>query len=283
MSAQVADYLIMLRPSQWLKNLMIYFPPFLGGTLLLPGKLQAGFLPFGAFCLMASSTYIFNDLCDRHNDSHHPIKKHRPIPSGAVSLRGASVLCVLLLAPALWLGWSVSPTFLLLMLTYLGISVAYSLKLKEVPVVDLFCVSSGFLLRLQAGGDAFAIHISHWLFLSVFLLSLFLSTGKRLGELNALGIGAAAHRKALKHYPEGFLDILLALTGSAVLVTYTMYVITRHALVYTVILCCFGLFRFILRVKSGMGGDPTDSLLRDRQLLAVSVLWALMFSWIVYR
>ena len=107
--------------------------------------------------------------------------------------------------------------------------------------------------------------------------------GKRLGEMSALGAGAGAHRKSLLLYPDGFLDSILSLSGAAVLVTYTMYVITRHALVYTVILCCFGLLRFIFRVKAGMGGDPTDSLLKDRQLFAVSLLWAVMVAWIVYR
>lgn len=277
------QYLKILRPAQWLKNLMIFFPPFLGGAILAPGVLQTGAVPFAAFCLAASSTYVLNDLCDRQNDRHHPVKRHRAIPSGAVAPSVAVLVCLLLLAPALWLGWLVSTGFFLLLAAYLAISVCYSLKLKELPVLDLFCISSGFLLRLQAGGEAFGIHVSQWLFLSVFLLSLFLSTGKRLGELNALGESAGVHRKSLLHYPEGFLDLVLALTGAAVLVTYTMYVITRHALVYTVILCCFGLFRFMFRVKAGLGGDPTDSLLKDRQLFAVSVLWVLMFFWIVYR
>ena len=279
----IAGYLKILRPSQWLKNLMIFFPPFLGGVFFRPGVPEAGAAPFAAFCLAASSAYVLNDICDRQNDSHHPAKKLRPIPSGAVPLSRAWLLCALLLAPALWLAASVSATFLLLLLVYLAISAAYSLKLKEIPVLDLFCVSSGFLLRLQAGGEAFHIVISQWLFLSVFLLSLFLSTGKRLGEMSALGAGAGAHRKSLLLYPEGFLDSILSLSGAAVLVTYTMYVITRHALVYTVILCCFGLLRFIFRVKAGMGGDPTDSLLKDRQLFAVSLLWAAMVAWIVYR
>lgn len=283
MNAKVVNYLLILRPAQWLKNLMIYFPPFLGGAILWPGVVQTGFLPFVAFCLAASATYIFNDLCDRRNDGHHPVKKHRPIPSGAVPLPAAALLCVFLLVPVLWLGWLVSPAFLLLLIAYLSISAAYSAKLKEIPILDLFCVSSGFLLRLQAGGEAFGIAVSPWLFLSVFLLSLFLSTGKRLGEMNSLGTGAGAHRKTLSLYPQGFLDGILSLSGAAVMVTYTMYVVTRPALIYTVILCCFGLFRFIFRVKSGMSGDPTESLVKDRQLLCVSLIWAFTVSWVVYR
>ncbi|WP_246014614.1 decaprenyl-phosphate phosphoribosyltransferase [Geomonas oryzae] len=280
---KVTDVARMIRPAQWLKNLMLFFPPFLGGYFINPELLLRGVAPFVAFCLAASSTYVLNDLCDRENDSHHPKKKLRPIASGRVTSAAAAVFCLALLVPALLLAVGVSAGFTALLLAYLAISALYSLKLKEIPVVDLFCISSGFLLRLQAGGEVFGVVISQWLFLSVFLLSLFLSTGKRLGESTSLGSVAGAHRRSLKLYPEGFLDGVLVLSGAAVLVTYTMYVITRHALVYTVILCCFGLLRFIFRVKSGMGGDPTESLLKDRQLLAVSVAWTLMVSWIVYR
>jgi len=183
---------------------------------------------------------------------------------------------------SLVLGYMVSFTFFLLLLAYLAISAAYSLKLKEIPIIDLFCISAGFLLRLQAGGEAFGIYISEWLFLSVFLLSLFLSTGKRVGEMNFLGDVAGVHRKSLLAYPDGFLDGILYMSGGAVLVTYAMYVISRHALAYTVVLCCFGLLRFIYRVKTGLGGDPTDSLLKDGPLFAVSFLWVMMVSWIIY-
>jgi len=279
---KISTYLKMLRPAQWLKNLMIFFPPFLGGVILRPGVLEKGLVPFAAFSLTASSTYILNDICDRENDSHHPKKRNRPLPSGEVSLATASMIGLLLVVPGLWLAHTVSHVFFLQVLSYLVISTAYSLKLKEIPLVDLFCISSGFLLRLQGGGEAFGIPVSDWLFLSVFLLSLFLSTGKRLGELGSLGDGAGAHRKSLESYPVGFLDGVLTLSGSAVLVTYTMYVISRHALIYTVVLCCFALLRFFLRVKSGLGGDPTESLLKDRPLLIVSMLWAVMVGWIVY-
>jgi decaprenyl-phosphate phosphoribosyltransferase len=118
--------------------------------------------------------------------------------------------------------------------------------------------------------------------LSVFLLAIFLSTGKRLYEKNALGENAANHRKALESYPPGFLDGTMYMTGGAVLVTYTLYVIEHQVLIYTVPLCCFGLLRYILRVKSGLGGDPTESLVRDVPLLVVGVLWVLMVGWGIY-
>ena len=272
----------LLRPKQWLKNLMLFFPPFLGGELLQPGLLSAGLAPFASFCLASSATYVLNDLMDRHHDAHHPRKKLRPIPSGRVSLQSACLIALCCLAASLYLASAVSSSFLLILLAYLVISVCYSLKLKELPVVDLFCISSGFLLRLQAGGEAFGIVITEWLFLSVFLLAVFLATGKRLGEKNSLGENAGGHRKSLLGYPDRFLEGTMYMTGAAVLVTYTQYVIFRHVLVYTVPLCCFGLLRFIMRVQAGQGGDPTESLLTDGPLFVVGLLWALMIGWGVY-
>ena len=275
-------YLRLLRPVQWLKNLMLYFAPFLGGAILRPGVLGKGTLPFVSFCLASSATYVLNDLADRENDAQHPRKKERPLPSGKVSPLGAGILGGGCLAASLYLGSRVSPVFLALLLAYLTISVCYSCKLKELPIVDLFCISSGFLLRLEAGGEAFGIRISDWLFLSVFLLAVFLSTGKRLGEKSILGEKAGGHRKSLLSYPDGFLQGTMYMTGGAVLVTYTQYVIARHALIYTVPLCCFGLLRFIMRVQGGQSGDPTESLLKDLPLFIVGILWAVMVGWGIY-
>jgi decaprenyl-phosphate phosphoribosyltransferase len=272
----------LLRPTQWLKNLMLFFPPFLGGLLLQPGLLARGAVPFVSFCLGSSATYILNDILDRHNDARHPKKMARPIPSGRVSLPVASALALCALGASLWLACGVSALFLKLLIAYLVIAACYSLKLKELPVVDLFCISAGFLMRLEAGGEAFGIAISDWLFLSVFLLAIFLATGKRLGEKQTLGEDAGGHRKALLGYPEGFLQGTMYLTGAAVLVTYTQYVIARHVMIYTVPLCCFGLLRFIMRVQSGQGGDPTESLLKDLPLFIVGFLWAAMIGWGLY-
>lgn len=279
---KMISYLKLLRPTQWLKNLMLYFPPFLGGIMLEPGLLQKGLSPFVSFSLASSATYIFNDLLDRHHDVHHPRKRGRPIASGQVAPLTAGVIAAGCLAVSLSLAARLSETFLLLLVAYLVISTCYSIKLKQLPIVDLFCIASGFLLRLEAGGEAFAMEISDWLFLSVFLLALFLATGKRLGEKQFLGEKAGGHRKALLGYPAGFLEGAMYMTGGAVLVTYTQYVITKDVMIYSVPLCCFGLLRFIMRVQSGQGGDPTESLLRDLPLFIVGLLWAVMIGWGLY-
>lgn len=278
----IVHYLTMMRPSQWLKNLMLFFPPFLAGRALLPGIFTTGLPIFCAFCLVSSAGYIFNDLLDRRRDLHHPQKCLRPLPSGTVSVRGAALLSVLLLVSGLSLASLTSFPVLLLLLGYAVISLLYSLALKNIPVVDLFCISAGFLIRLQAGGELFQIPISSWLFVTVFLLAMFLSTGKRLSESRALGDAAGDHRASLARYPEGFLAGTLYMTGCSVLVTYTMYALNKPRLILSVPLCLFGLLRYMLRVSSGKSGDPTESLLKDRVLFVVGLLWVVMVVWSLY-
>jgi decaprenyl-phosphate phosphoribosyltransferase len=275
-------YIRLLRPAQWLKNFMLFFPPFLGGLMMQPGLIQKGILPFISFCAVSSSTYIFNDILDARNDAQHPVKKFRPIPSGAIAKNSALILGFILACTGITLAFLCSTTFLLLLLIYLAIVTAYSFKFKDIPIVDIFCISAGFLLRLQAGGEVFGVQISDWLFLTVFLLAIFLSTGKRLGERTMLGKGAGSHRKSLLGYPDGFLDGIMYMTGAAVLVTYTMYVISRHTLIYTVPLCLFGLLRYVFLVKSGKSGDPTESLYKDKTLFLVGFFWAFMVGWSLY-
>lgn len=281
---KILAYVRLLRPVQWLKNLMLVFPPFLGGTLFYEASFSMILNPFASFCIASSATYIINDLADCNADKEHPVKKYRPLPAGDVDVGTSLWLAGFFLVIALILAASVSGEFLALLLGYLAVSLLYSFSLKNYPLFDLFCIASGFILRLLAGGVAFGVHISEWLFLSVFILALFLSTGKRFSEKKSLGEQAVHHRKALFAYPAGFLDGLLFMTGSAALVTYTMYVVGRHStiLLYTVPLCCFGLLRYLLRVHSGKGGDPTESLTRDLPLLLTGIIWLLMVGWGIY-
>ncbi|MFZ4855375.1 MAG: decaprenyl-phosphate phosphoribosyltransferase [Desulfuromonadaceae bacterium] len=278
------SYLSLLRMRQWLKNLMLYFPPFLGGTLFSLGFNRYTLLPFSAFCLVSSASYICNDVFDRHNDRHHPDKRTRAIASGRISIAPALLFAAILYICSLLMAWNISGMFLVVMLTYVVISVVYSIRLKEIVLLDVFSISACFLLRLQAGGVAFNVAIPEWLFASVFLLSVFLSSGKRLAEKQGLGEHALRHRKALMAYPKGFLEGVMYMSGSTVLVTYTMYVISRHSmlLIYSVPLCCFGLLRYLFRIRTGKSGDPTESLVRDVPLLLVGILWVCMVGWGIY-
>lgn len=277
-----AVYLTMLRPTQWLKNLMLFFPPFLAGQALHSELLSKGVLPFIAFCLVSSSGYIFNDLMDRERDQHHPQKRMRPIPSGAVSACSAGVMAAALAACGLLMALSVSSATAGWLLLYLAVSAAYSFKLKNLPIIDLVCIASGFLIRLQAGSLVFQVPLSHWLFVTVFLLAIFLSAGKRLAEIRSMKDTATEHRRSLAGYPRGFLLATLYVTGTTVLITYALYTLQKPKLIYSVPLCALGLLRYLLRVNAGKSGDPTESLLKDPILFVISIVWVAMVIWSIY-
>lgn len=280
---QLTAYITLLRPRQWLKNLMIFFPPFLSGAFPPAVMLTKGVLPFAAFCCVSSAAYLFNDLMDCERDRVHPEKKRRPLPSGQVSPASVVVLIGVFLAAGAFLSLQLPGMFSLYVGLYLVFSVLYSLFLKELPIIDVFCISLGFVLRLYGGGEAFNVLVSDWLFLSVFLLAIFLGFGKRYSERRILGGHAGRHRKNLEDYPEGFLESALYLSGAAVLITYAMYAISKPAMVYTVPLCVFGLMRYLMRIKSGRGGDPTSALLNDLTLLVTGILWVVLVGWCVYQ
>lgn len=278
----IKAYLIMLRPTQWLKNLMLFFPPFLAGHIYIPGDGFSGLLLFCTFCLVSSAGYILNDLLDREHDYHHPTKKLRPISSGEVSITGAILISAIMFICGLLMAASISFSCFLMLAGYAVVSTSYSFGLKKIPIVDIFCVSAGFIIRLIAGGELFHISISPWLFLTVFLLAVFLGTGKRVSELMILGDMAVKHRASLAHYPPGFMDASMYMTGAAVLVTYSMYALNKQTLIYSVPLCLFGLLRYMLRIATGKSGDPTESLLKDPWLLFVGMVWVLMVCRSVY-
>jgi 4-hydroxybenzoate polyprenyltransferase len=272
-------FLRILRPKQWLKNLMLLFPPLFGGILFTPEVINNILLPILSFCLASSANYAINDVVDAEKDACHPVKRKRPIPSGAMTPQTGVIIGCSLFILAVVMGFFVSLPFLLALLAYLIISFAYSFKLKDMPVVDIFCIAAGFLVRLHAGGLAYGVHISDWLFLTVFLLALFLSIGKRIAEKQLLGDECDCHRPVLVAYPQDFLYGAMYMTGAAVLVTYAMYVVAHPGLLYTILLCCFGLLRYMYQVMKGASGDPTEALFRDKVLLVVGLVWIVSVGW----
>lgn len=250
-------------------------------TILKPSAL----LPFAVFCMASSASYIINDCKDRIHDSHHPEKKKRPIASGQISVPAGIILVTVLLIAAFALAWHILPLFCNYVALYFLVSLVYTFWLKNLILLDILCISAGFLIRLVAGGAAFAIPVSIWLFLCVFLLALFLSAGKRLSEKQRLGDSATIHRKALISYSGKFLEGIMLVTGSSVLIAYTQYVISRNSrlLLYTVPLCLFGLMRYYFRINNkNSSGDPTESLTRDVPLFITGTLWTIMVGWGIY-
>ncbi|HHL52794.1 MAG TPA: decaprenyl-phosphate phosphoribosyltransferase [Flammeovirgaceae bacterium] len=272
----------LLRPQQWLKNIILFFPSFFNGSLTTDFSRPSLLLALVSFCLISSAMYIFNDLADIKEDQQHPQKRHRPLAAGIITPGSAlRVAAILILLTCLTAG-SLSGVFLILLAGYVIISLLYTHFLKHIAILDIICVSVGFLIRLQAGGVASHIHISEWLFISVFLLAAFLSTGKRVYEKDSLGAEAVHHRASLDLYPAGFLDGMMFITGAAVMITYSLYVITKPGLIYTLPICFFALLRYTFLAKNKVVGDPTEAILRDSPLFISSLFWAIMVAFIIY-
>jgi len=261
---------------------MLIFPPLFGGALFRLEVCLELVIPVLAFCLASSANYAFNDVLDADKDALHPTKKNRPIPAGKVSKKSALFLSVLLLMGALLSAFYTSRPFMWMLIAYVLLMGGYSVWLKHFALLDIFCIAAGFLLRLEAGGNATRIPVSSWLFLSVFFLAVFLSTGKRFGEKLVLDNVASSHRKTLADYPDTYLDGLMLMTGTAAMLTYALYSIDHAPLIYSVPLCCLGLFRYLFWIKKGNSGDPTEALLQDRMLLGISIVWMTLVAYVVY-
>lgn len=272
----------LLRPQHWVKNLLLLFPLFFAGKIF-DGSARFLILPsLLSFSLAASCSYIVNDIMDREADKNHHSKKNRAIAHGDISVPLAVVLAFCLYVMSMLIASSVSKGFQGFLILYLLVSFAYTFFFRNMVLIDIFFIALGFLMRVLAGGEAFRTPVTSWLFLTVFLVSLLLGAGKRLGELVSLGDHAHKHRKILMQYPDSFLEGLLWFSAAASLVTYALYTLERkNGLFYTVPLAAFGLIRYIYIVKQGKG-DPTEALLFDRQTLGVGITWMLMIGLIIY-
>lgn len=273
MVSYVYNYIQCLRVKHWIKNLFLFAAPFFGGTLFT-GKTFGLMIPaFISFSLGASAVYVFNDIQDIESDKLHPEKKKRPIASGLIGKRSAVTFSVLLFALSLLLAYSVKVSFLLLVMTYFVIQIAYSSYFKHVAIMDIFSIASGFVLRVLAGGAAFNVRVSDWLLLTMFMISLVLATGKRLSEARLLHDDVGMHRKSLNAYSISTLNEILVISSAAALIAYALYTVEQfQRLVYTVPVVTFGLFRYLLLSKQGLG-EPVKVLTEDKWLLMSVILW----------
>ncbi len=277
------NYLNLLRPKHWLKNILLFAAPFFGGRLFFEETLLMALPAFIAFSLCASAAYIFNDIKDIENDRLHPEKKKRPIASNSISKRQASVFAVFLIVPSLILSYAIAPAFFYCIFSYLFIQAAYSTYLKNIAIVDIFCIASGFVIRVLAGGAAFNVEVSHWLLLTMFTISLVLAAGKRIGEVSLLNEKAEKHRKSLRYYSASTLNEILIISSSVSLMAYALYSVEQFQdFIYTIPVVTFGLFRYIMLSKQGMG-DPTEAMTRDKWMALTVVLWLLLVGLIRYN
>jgi len=270
----------LMRPHQWVKNLFVFaglvFSQSWGNAALDVRVLQA----FAAFCCASSLVYVLNDWHDRASDALHPVKRRRPLASGAVTGRAALGLAAALGAALAWLVAGNGALGLLLAL-YVALNIAYSWRLKQVPVVDVSIIAAGFMLRLLAGTAAVGIAPSRWLLLTGIFMTLYLGFCKRKAESFQ---DEASQRAVMAHYPGALIDTFIATTMTATLTTYSLFATSPEAqlqhserLVYTVPVVVFGLLRYTYQVHRGHGEDVARDLLRDAWLLGAGALWLAIF------
>lgn len=276
-------YIILLRPHHWIKNLFLFAAPFFGGIIFKEGFFKAAIPAFFAYSFAASAVYVFNDMVDRQRDRLHPLKNKRPIASGAIDYKKALFITLFLLCLSLYISFKIEKGFFLYVVFYLLLQTAYSLKLKNIAILDIFCIAAGFVIRVMAGGKAFHIEISPWLFATMFMISLVLASGKRLSETRLLLDNASHHRNSLNDYSEGFLKDILIISSGTAIVTYALYTVEQsQELIFTIPVVVFGLFRYLRLANSGIG-DATEALMKDFQLAITVIVWLGLVAILRYK
>jgi 4-hydroxybenzoate polyprenyltransferase len=251
------------------------------GEFLHPESIKISLLAFVLFCIASSATYIVNDLHDIERDRRHPTKsKTRPLAAGKVTVPMALGLLGVLLA-LLVAGGFLAPRVLAVIAVYLLLNLAYSFVLKHQPVIDIFTIALGFVLRVYAGTMALALPLSSWMLVTTLCLALYLAAVKRKQELAQSGIDG---REVLKKYSPVLVDRYAEMSATGALVFYGLFVMSaKPRLVITVPLVLFGLFRYWYVVEELDGGEsPTDALMNDWQLLLTVVLWIAACGWALW-
>ena len=285
----VRDLLVTARPMQWSKNLLLYagfifsartewswrepedwFPLLLVTT--------AAFLLFNA---ISSGTYFFNDSMDAERDRLHPRKRFRPVAAGRITPGQARVAGCGLIVAGVALGFLLEPMFGVAAAGYAALTLAYSLALKQIVIVDVIVIATGFALRAIAGAAAIDVPISPWLFVCTTLGALFIGSMKRRQEVLLLDVNAAEHRRVLGEYTVPVLDQMSSVSMAAAIVAYSMYVTTadnlpaNNSMLFTLPFVLYGLFRFRLIAERTPERNSDELIVRDLPLLASVVLFGL--------
>lgn len=286
------DVLRMLRPKQWSKNVLVLAPLFFAGEALSRSLFLNALAAAALFTVVSSSIYVFNDIIDRDKDRLHPKKRFRPLASGRLHSRSALLILFGLLCLALSGFFLLGNIRVILFLSaYLVMNIAYSVWLKHIVILDVLCVSFGFLLRILVGGAATGIYISEWLLLCTITLSLFLVFAKRRHELTLFEDHADRHRQVLSQYSTSFLDQVMPVVTTTALICYLFYVTaprtidffgTRNML-FTVPFVLYGIFRYLYLVYfRNYGGDPVELVFADRPLLLAIIGWIGTCAVVIY-
>lgn len=268
----------LMRPRQWIKNLFVIAPLIFSGEFSSTSAIQQVFLAAIMFCIASSATYIVNDIHDIENDRKHPKKsKARPLASGSVSIKSAIFLLFLLYTILILTAFLVPQVFKIILI-YICLNFVYTFVLKHQPVVDIFTIAIGFVLRVYAGASALLVPVSDWMFVTTLCLALYLASVKRRQELIQGGVSA---RSVLKSYSISLMDRYAEMSATGALVFYSMFVMSsRPELAVSVPIVLFGIFRYWYVVeKLNAGESPTDAVLDDTWLLLTVVFWISVCIW----
>ena len=287
----VLAYLLMFRPQQWTKNLLVLIPLLFSRQLLIQGQLLRALAMFAAFCLVSSAVYVVNDLIDRESDRAHPRKRHRAIASGRVGSRAASVAALVLLLAGAVLIRNAAPLAAACLIGYLALQAVYVTVLRHVVILDVMAIAAGFVLRAAAGAHAINVMISPWLLICTILLALFLALIKRRSELIASN-QPATHRRVLSDYSQPLLDQLIAVVTSGTILAYMLYTYSSETtrrfdtrlMPLTLPFVLYGIFRYLyLTYTRSQGAEPEVLFLTDLPLLVTIFLWCGAVAAIVYQ
>lgn len=285
------NYIKLLRPKDWAKNAFLWVPLFFAGQFFDLHLLLEILKGVVCFSLVASSIYILNDYRDREDDRKHPVKKFRVLAAGLVDKNIALAIAAVLLVIGLGLAWFIRDKFFFVLALYFVLNLAYSLGLKNIPILDIMIIAIGFVLRVKAGAVIAYIGLSEWLTIMIFLLALFMALAKRRDDVLLKLQSGTDMRQAVKGYNLDFINVSLSLICSVTIVAYFMYtmsdaVIERlgtYRLYYTCLFVLAGIFRYLqlIFVKSD-SQSPVKILYKDRFIQGTIILWILSFYTIIY-
>jgi decaprenyl-phosphate phosphoribosyltransferase len=286
------DLFLLMRPRQWTKNLFIFLPLFFALQFHQLDLLAKAALAFVFFCLLASAVYIFNDYHDREEDRDHPGKKTRPLAAGRVTPGVAAGSALLLAAIGLLGAGYLDMSVLSMALLYLALNIAYTIRLKQVPLLDIFIIAFGFVIRIIVGGVATGGRIYPWIIVMTFLLALFLALGKRRDDvLVSLSSGERARRRSIGGYTVAFIDSSMVVLAAVTIVSYIMYTMspeiiakfkTGH-LYLTTAFVILGIMRYLqIILVEKRPADPAEILWKDSFIQISLIGWITMFGLLIY-
>ena len=273
MLSKLRGVIQLLRPTHWIKNVILFMPMVFSGLFLNVVAQQNSLIAFVFFSLAASLVYAINDLADVERDRLHPVKRlKRPIASGAVSKQAALAVAFALLLGSLS-SFFFSPNFFFVLLAYIALNLAYSTYLKHQPVLDIFSVSAGFVLRVYAGAVAIDVKLSSWMFITTLSLALYLASIKRFQEIQLQG---SEGRQVLKKYSAKIVARYADVAAVSTILFYSLYCFSEHPnLIITIPLVLFGIFRYWYLVDAeSQGESPVDVLYTDVPMILVVLLWS---------